>query len=604
MNSPTHAVSQRRTQPVGWSVSSVFLLALIAVGCESDPQAQSPPQTAPVAPAVVTSRLSDHLSVIPPEESSLHRPIVLVDVAAEVGIDFAYDTGQSGEWLMVESTGGGGGWLDFDRDGLSDVYFCQGGDPRREDEDQPLDVLIRRGTDGEYSPVAGRARIIERKYGQGVSVADYDDDGFDDVYVSNVGRNTLWRNLGDGTFEDATDVAGVGDPDWSTSTAWADLDGDGDLDLYVCNYAVYDVHDPRICTTRDGNRGVCDPLEVDGEPDTCYENLGDGQFRDVTREWGFDGTDDRSLGVVVLDLNDDARPDVFVANDVTANFLYLNEEPGRFRESGVAAGVAMNSLGSFQASMGVGLGDYDADGHPDLYCTHFTDDSNTLYHNLGGGAFEDVTRFVDLHQPTWQYLGFGTVFQDFNADGNLDLFVTNGHISDWRSLGSLWRMPGQLFTWQGERFVDLSQQAGPYLQRELLGRAVAVADPDSDGDPDLLVVHQHDRASLLRNDSDRGNWLNLKFIGRRSNRRGIGVRVTVHCGEWSRSGWLAGGTSYCCSHEPTIFLGLGDAAGPCRLDVEWPSGVRQIIRDVAINQTRTLLESATDVAAIDPPSAE
>jgi hypothetical protein len=490
---------------------------------------------------------------------------------------------------MMETVGGGAGWLDVDRDGYWDLYLCQGGDPKGLAAQLPSDELLLL-RNGKFRPATVQARCLETGYGQGVAVGDFDDDGFDDVYVSNYGPNVLWRNLGDGMFEDVTMVAGVGDHRWSTSTAWGDLDGDGDLDLYVCNYAEYDALDPRICTDRTGRRRTCDPLEVESQPDRCYENLGDGTFRDVTTAWGFNGTNDRSLGVVILDLTEDRRPDVFVANDVTANFLYVQSADGRFEERGVLAGIAMNTLGNFQASMGVALGDYDADGLADLYLTHFTDDSNTLYRNLGGGGFEDITRFVGLHQPTLPYLGFGTVFQDFNADGRMDVIVANGHIDDRRQEGGLWKMPAQLFTFMGDEFAELTGQLGGYFAREVIGRGVAQADYDADGDMDLVMVHQDEPTALLRNDSDRGRWLHVSFIGRSSNRRGIGARVTAECGDTVRTGWLAGGTSYCSSQEPSVYLGLGNVGGPCRVTIDWPSGITQTIENVELDQRLTVTE--------------
>jgi hypothetical protein len=579
----------------------VGLLASLCVGCSADepPQSQSAPVEVPALPATPVPRADAPLPGAIPHapESAIH----LRDVAAKVGVNFSYDTGDSGESLMVESTGGGGGWVDFDRDGDLDLYFCQGGNPKSVAQNPALDQLFRHNTNGQFVPVAPLARIVERGYGQGVSVADFDDDGFDDIYVSNYGPNTLLQNLGDGTFADVTESAGVGDPGWSTSTAWADLDGDHDLDLYVCNYAIYDVLNPQKCTDRNGRQSVCDPLEVDGQRDACFENLGDGRFQNVTERWGFNGTDDRSLGVAVLDLAGRGRPDVFIANDVSANFLYVNESAGVFRETGVVAGVAMNSIGNYQASMGVAVGDYDADELPDLYCTHFTEDSNTLYRNLGEGSFEDVTRFVGLHQPTLDDLGFGTVFTDFDADGAMDVFIANGHIADWRNLGLGWKMKPQLFTFRDGQFAELTEGIGDYFQREVLGRAVAIGDEDQDGDPDLVVVHQGDAAAVLRNESDRGRWLTLDFQGRTSNRRGWGVRVTARSGDYARSGWLAGGTSYCAAHEPAVFLGLGDVPGPYELTVHWPSGIVQTLSEVAADQRLTIVEP--DPAA-EPATSE
>ena len=514
------------------------------------------------------------------------------EVQSELGLNFTYRTGSTGQFLMVESIGGGGGWLDYDRDGEWDLYLCQGGDPTDRAASQPCDGLFRQQPGRGFRDVTTATRVSRRAYGQGISVADFDDDGFDDLFVANYGPNSLWRNSGDGTFEDVAAEAGVDDRHWSTSTAWGDLDGDGDLDLYVANYADYDVLNPRICTGCAGVRSVCDPLEVGFQSDVCYENLGDGQFRDVTTAWGFDGTEDRSLGVVILDFDDNGRADVFVANDVTANFLYLNHGPADFRESGVVAGVAMNTAGDYQASMGVAVGDYDADGRADLYCTHFTDDSNTLYRNLGAGSFEDVTRFVGLHQPTLPYLAFGTVFDDFNSDGRLDVVIANGHIADWRSQGEKWKMRPQMFTWTGTEFVELHAEIGPYFGVDWLGRAIAKADYDRDGDMDLLVVHQDDPTVLFKERlGSRGvaagqlyrPALESPWHRRASDRAASAGRAV-------QTGWLAGGTSYCAAHEPTVHFGLGDLEGPCELTVDWPSGHSQSLTGVALNQQLTVME--------------
>lgn len=572
---------------------------LLFSGC----QAQREPAPSRDSPAGATapsdSDRQDRVAVLPSLPAAPVNPLRFADVAAEVGVDFTYRTGAIGRAYMVESTGGGGGWLDYDRDNEWDLYCCQGGDPTEAAVVQPDDALYRNAGAQHFQLATQPADLSRKAYGQGVSVADFDDDGFDDLYVANYGPNTLWHNCGDGTFEDVTAAAGVGDDHWSTSTAWGDLDGDGDLDLYVANYSDYDVYNPQVCAGHDGRRGVCDPLEVGFQSDVCYENIGDGRFADVTGAWGFNGVDDRSLGVVILDFNDDQQPDIFVANDVTANFLYLNRGPGEFVESGVVAGIAMNRAGDYQASMGVALGDYDADGRPDLYCTHFTDDSNTLYQNLGGGSFEDVTPFVGLHQPTLPYLGFGAVFEDFNADGRQELMVANGHIADWRSEGQMWKMRPQLFSWNGQSFAELTREAGPYFAQEFLGRAVAKADYDHDGDIDLLIVNQDDPAALLRNDSGRGHWLKLDFIGQRSNRRGIGVRVVLKCGgQINQTGWIAGGTSYCAAHEPTVYFGLAEATGPCELTIDWPSGITQTVSDVAVDQRLTITEPEDDAAEV------
>jgi len=573
---------------------------------------ESPPATAPGtnhASSAVTSSSNQLAAGLPAPTVSSRQPLAggsphaepssgrqglrFTEVQEEVDLDFVYDNGYSRARLMIESTGGGGGWLDYDGDGWLDLYLPQGGNPFARDESRRTsnDELYRNVQGQRFVRVSGQAGIRDQEFGQGAAVGDFDDDGFDDVYVSNAGPDRLYRNQGDGTFQDVTAAAGIDNPLWASSAAWADLDGDADLDLYVCNYVDYDPANPISCLSKEGTPGICHPEDVAAVPNKCYFNQGDGTFQNLADERGLNAPLGKSLGVVVADFNGDFLPDVYVANDTTANHLFVGKGRGYFDEQAVVMGCAMSGMGHYQASMGIAFGDFDENGFPDLYCTHFTMDSNTLYANFGPAGFEDVTRKTDLHLPTMAYLAFGTVMVDFDFNGRQDLFVANGHIDDWREkTGDAWYMKPQLFTFDGTRWHDCGSRAGGYFEREWLGRAVALADYDDDGDPDVLVVHQNDVAGLLRNDSDRGHFLKLRFRGRDSNRRGVGVHVTVEQGGRRLVQQLAGGTSYCASHEPALFFGWGEASAPCRVTVVWPSGKRQDIRDVAVDQELTLDE--------------
>jgi hypothetical protein len=510
------------------------------------------------------------------------------EVAEELGVSFTYVNGAAGQSLMVEASGGGAGWLDFDGDGLLDLYLCQGGNPTTQaPEDEPNDQLYRQVEPGRFVCVTAHAAVSERRYSQGVAVADYDDDGFDDIYVSNVGPDTLLKNQGDGTYRDVTLTAGVSDALWSTSAAWGDLDGDGNLDLYVCNYVDYDPYHPIMCYNKSGRPGTCHPKHMQAAPDECYFSRGDGTFAPEAAARGLEGPDGKGLGVVIADLNNDGLPDVYVANDTTPNFLFINQGQGRFIESANVLGCAVSREGLMQASMGVALGDFDHNGWLDLYCTNFTREANTLYKNLGPVGFQDVTGLVGLYTPTLSKLGFGTVMADFNLDGHEDIFITNGHVDDWRERGDDHEMEPMLFSYEGPRFIDCSAAAGEFFKRKLIGRGLAMGDFDNDGDWDLAVVHQNSPVAILRNDSQRGNWLKLRCIAI-NNRRGLGTRVVLRQGDKSLTQELAGGVSYCSAHEGALIFGLGDDQSPVDLDVRWPDGSRQEIQALSVNREMIL----------------
>ena len=573
-----------------------MVLAMLLSGCgnEATPTASAKISAAEIEttpPPAHPGRLLEGLGAPAPVPMDVDAPVqgpVFADVHEEAGIQFVFDNGTSHDKLMVESTSGGGGWLDYDADGWPDLYLPQGGNPFNDEARRPsADQLYRNMSGGRFECVTDAAIPADTEFGHGVIVGDFDEDGFDDVFVSNVGPDVLYWNRGDGTFEDVTVAAGIDNARWSTSAAWADLDLDGDLDLYVCNYVAYDPRDPIACLSGAGEPGICHPKEIDAAPNRYFVNQGDGTFREMADALGLNAPDGKSLAVAVADLDGDFLPDVYVGNDTTANHLFHNLGNGRFEEQGLRMGCAMSGLGQYQASMGIALGDFDENGFLDLYVTHFTDDSNTLYANFGPRGFEDVTREYGLNRPTLQYLAFGTVMADFDFNGSQDLFVANGHIDDWRELtGDAWYMPAQLFTYDSvhARWLECDDRAGPYFKQEWLARAVASADYDRDGDMDLVVIHQNDPAALLRNDSEIGHSLRFRFIGKSDNRRGRGVHVTVRQGGRKLVNQLAGGTSYCSSHEPVLYFGLGESAESCDVEVRWPNGDLQVLKGVSVDQ--------------------
>ncbi|HND54770.1 MAG TPA: CRTAC1 family protein, partial [Pirellulaceae bacterium] len=453
--------------------------------------------------------------------------------------------------------------------------------------------LWRALPDGSFQDITDAAGVRDLYYSQGVTIGDFDDDGFDDIYVLNYGRNTLLKNLGDGTFHDVTEAAGVGDELWSSSGAWGDLDGDGDLDLYVCNYCNYDTRNPPDCS-KDGKPHICHPREVPPVPDECYINQGDGTFTAEAKRRGLFGDGNRGLGVVVFDFDQDGDADVYVANDMTPNFLFVNDGTGMFKESAMQLGCAVDRNGSPQASMGLACGDYDGDGWLDLYSTHFQFDSNTLYRNLGAGpaGFQDVTGLVGLHSPTLPYLAFGTVMVDFNRDTRQELFVANGHLEPVLVEGkTVFEMNAQLFAFDGRRFQECTKSAGDYFAKKWIARGVAVCDINDDGAADLCVVHQDAPTALLENTSQFGHGLTLRFRGLAANRRGVGVQVRVTAGGKTYFQELCGGTSYASSHQPALFFGLGEFSGECDVEVRWPTGETQKLNGVSVNQSLVIEQS-------------
>lgn len=571
-----------------WLVIDCLLIASL-IGCLEAPTT-APVQQLPVSSSDVPSDSPRRSSTIaeglrresvPTSIDPVTTNIRLVDRAAEFGVNHIYQNGVSGNRLMVEATGGGCGWIDFDRDGWSDLYLPQGGNPaERPGPKQPLDRLYQNVGGTAFIDITTLSGIIEWGYSQGVAVGDFDNDGFDDLYVTNVGPNSFFRNQGDGTFlEVARDLSIAGNL-WSSSAAWADIDRDGDLDLYVCNYVDFDPLNPRICLNVKGQPAMCHPGRMEAVPDECYLNLGDGTFRAAAKELGLFGPDNKALGVAIADFTGDGWPDIFVANDTHPNFLFVSLEGRRFEESAAVLGCAVSSQGLPQANMGVAVGDYDSNGFLDLCISHFVSEWATLYQNLGPQGFHDVSGRVGLVAPTGRSLGFGTVMADFDQDGLQELLIANGHIDDLTYQGDPFEMEPQLFSFQGQRWFECGRQAGEYFSRKLIGRGVALADFDNDGDLDLAIGHQNTPASILQNESTRGKWLQIELVGRISNRRGVGTRVVVHHPSRNLRQEVMGGSSYCSAHQLALFFGLGDVSQPVSLDISWPSGIEQKITNV------------------------
>ncbi len=569
-------------------------------GCvQSDDQAS--PVTTPAESAAASTPVPPAFDFKPRKRNQMARseePVAFQfpnfdDAASDLGIDFVYDNGASPKALMVESTGGGCGWIDVDLDGRLDLYLSQGGTACG--PPHLKDVFYRQLETGRFEECLNLTGITDQGFGHGIAVGDFDNDGFDDIFIANAGRNRLFRNQGDGTFEDFTAAMSGGRDVWSSSVAWGDVDKDGDLDLYVCNYSIYDPCNPVECLDKDGIPSICHPRNVEPEPDEFFVNQGDGTFVEASKIMGLYGEGNKGLGVVIADLTGDHWPDIYIANDTTANFFFVNDGTGQsFRESSLLLGGGYCATGEAQASMGIAYGDFDKNGYADLFLTHFTGEHNTLYQNMGPQGLQDVSGLLGLRQPSLSKLGFGTVMNDFNLDGAMDLFVTNGHIDPRYFDGEGYEMTPQVFSFDGRKWHEAPVSSGSVLSRKAVGRAVGMADFDGDGDADLCVVHHNSSTALLRNNSVVGNGLRLKLIGRRSNRSAFQARVKVIDGAGNQLVQeVVSGTSYNAAHDRELFFGFGNTSGPWSVEIEWPSGTTQKLEVPADLSSRVVLESAS-----------
>ncbi len=540
--------------------------------------------------------------------------LAFVDATPGSGIVFKNLCGASAVskgWL-TESMGAGAAWLDFDRDGHLDLYLVNGSTHDRPAGRGEPNRLFRGDGHGRFTDVTEKAGVGDRGWGYGATVGDYDNDGDPDIYVTNLGANVLYRNNGDSTFTDVTATAGVGDSRWSTASVFFDADNDGDLDLYVGNYMQCDPKKvPRggtpeaksaYCTYK-GIPVACGPLGQVPEQDTYYRNEGGGRFRDATREAGFAlATPRYALGAVTGDYDNDGDTDLYVANDSVANSLWRNRGDGTFEDVGMRTLTALNGDGRPQAGMGTDFGDYDRDGWIDIVVTNFAHDLNTIYRNHEGKYFLDDSTRAGLG-VTYLFLSWGTAFRDFDLDGDLDLFIANGHIYpqvDGYAMGTRYRQPNHLFVNQGAgRLSESSKALGPGFAIERSFRGAAFADYDDDGDIDVLVTAIDDAPLLLRNENVGGHWLEIRLVGKRSNRDGIGARITVAA---SGKTWIAdrhSGGSYLSSSDPRVHFGLGATTRVSSIEVRWPSGTVDRLIDVEIDRLITIEEGSTIANADD-----
>jgi hypothetical protein len=505
------------------------------------------------------------------------------------GLAFTFDNGRTAERQLPETMSGGVALLDFDGDGWLDVYAIQGEKyPPPTGTARFGDRLFRNRGDGRFEDVTALSGLaaLPGGYGHGVAVGDYDNDGRPDLFLTRWRSYALYHNKGGGRFEDATAAAGLaGDRDWPTSAAWADLDNDGDLDLYVCHYLKWDEVNPSLCRSpRKDEHIYCDPRMFPSLADHVFRNES-GRFVDVTEQAGIVDHEGRGLGVAAADFDGDCKIDLFVANDNSYNFLYYNLGAFRFAEHGLQAGVAASGNGGYQAGMGVACADFDGDGRLDIAVTNFYAESTSLFQNLGGGFFTDRTAAAGLTAATRFVLGFGLTPLDADNDGHPDLAQANGHVIDFRP-AIRYAMPPQLLVNDGQgRFTDLSYRAGEPWKRPLLGRGLAAGDIDNDGRTDLVLVAENVPLSLLHNQTvSRNHFLVLELEGTTSNRDAIGARVAVRASGRTQVAAQLGGGSYLSASDHRLHFGLGAATVIDRLEVTWPSGRQERHERLAVDR--------------------
>jgi hypothetical protein len=571
--------------------------------------------------------------------SGATETIRFTDVTREAGIDFLHVNGSSPDKHLVETMGPGGIFFDYDNDGWLDIFLVDGGslaDPAIARKARHR--LYRNRGNGTFEDMTARSTIRHSGYGMGACAGDVDNDGWIVLYISSFGGYVLFRNRGDGTFVDVTRSAGVGPPPpkasarpadrlrspviprasaslaeasaeaearsareggsplWSASCAFADLDKDGDLDLFVTNYVDLDPSRPPFCgNAKLGIRSYCHPLNFSSLPNTLYRNDGRGVFTDVSAPSGIAAYRGNSLGVVITDYDGDSWPDIFVANDSVPNFLFRNTHDLHFVEAALGAGVAVATDGKARAGMGVDAGDYDGDGRPDLIVTNLDFETNSLFRNLGDGLFAHATGEGGIGFATLPFVGFGVAFLDADNDGQLDLAITNGHVFDDAPLvrpGATYAQRKLLFrNTNGRRFIEMGQTAGTGFALTKVGRGLAYGDIDNDGDLDLLVTNNGQTADLLRNDGGHsGSSMLVRALAAAGNRDAIGAAIRLTAGSRTQVREIRAGSSYLAQNDLRAHFGLGGATRADRIEILWPSGRTEILRNVAVNQIVTVGE--------------
>jgi enediyne biosynthesis protein E4 len=595
-----------------WVTCCLVLVAfLVLAGCKqqaSSPQETPSPQPAASSPTLAPVSVPVSTPLPPASSVAPARPagsIEFTDVTAQAGIHFKHNTGAFGKKYLPETMGSGACFLDYDNDGWQDILLINSMDWPGHQTVKSFPALYHNNQNGTFTEVTNQAGLALEIYGQGCAVGDYDNDGNVDIYITAVGSNHLFRNLGNGKFTDVTAKAGVADPGFSSSALWFDYDNDGKLDLFVAHYIEWSIESDQYCSLDSKNKSYCTPQRYKGQSATLFHNKGNGTFENVTRHAGLYDPTSKSLGVAMLDYDNDGWMDLFVSNDTEPNKLYHNNHDGTFTDVAVAAGIAYGEAGTVRAGMGTDAADYDNSGWQSLVIGNFTNEGMALYHSDGSGLFTDEAPVTGIARISTKSLTFGTFFFDYNLDGLPDMLAINGHVSDDVSVvqpNVKYAQPPHLFRNLGKkRFDEVTTKLGSALPRPIVGRGAAYGDFDNDGDLDLLITANGGWARLLRNDNGNQNdMLRVKTVGTRSNRDGIGAKVTVNTSKGTRLfGMVKTGSSYLSQSELPLTFGLGkpEAGKTVSLTIVWPSGQKDFVVNVGPNQFITVREGKGIVSA-------
>jgi hypothetical protein len=522
-------------------------------------------------------------SVAPPQ-TGVH----LTDVSAAAGIKFVHNSGRAGKKFLPETMGSGCAFFDFDGDGWADILLINSRDWTHTGRKSHA-ALYHNNHNGTFTDVTAGSGLDVEIYGIGVAVADYDNDGREDVYITALEGDRLFHNEGNGKFRDVTKLSGIANAHFGTSAAWLDYDRDGKADLFVANYVQWTEKGDLWCSLDGATKSYCTPESYKGNSSKLYHNLGNGRFEDVTEKAGLGEPTSKSLGIAVIDYNNDGWPDLFVSNDTQPNKLYRNNRNGTFTEEAVSAGVAFGEDGVARGAMGVDFADYDGSGRQHLLVGNFSNQMLGLYHNEGNSLFVDEAPQSAVGRSSLLTLAFGVFFFDYDLDGHPDIFAANGHIDE--EIGRVqpkiqYKQAPLLFHNNGKgKFEDVSKTVGAEFQRPIVARGAAYADFDHDGDLDILITTNHGPAYLYRNDGgNRNHWAHFKLEGVQSNRSALGAVVTVESATGKQMQTVHSGSSYCSQSDLALTFGLGKDDSIRNLDIQWPSGRRDHFTNVKANQ--------------------